>query len=77
MVVTSAFPSAVWYSLDVVMRRFRVSLAILLLGVLMPGCTMMEWMQPHQLWKLNRQPAMGGDDAYFSIPAQPIPSQSR
>jgi len=33
------------------------------------GCTMFQWLAPHQLWKLNRQPAMGGEDAYFSIPA--------
>jgi len=38
------------------------------------GCTMLEWLAPHQLWKLNRQPAMGGEDGYFSIPAGDFPS---
>ncbi|WP_437221723.1 hypothetical protein SH661x_002447 [Planctomicrobium sp. SH661] len=33
---------------------------------------MFQWAAPHQLWKLNRQPAMGGEDGYFSIPADPV-----
>jgi hypothetical protein len=35
------------------------------------GCETMQWLAPHQLWKLNRQPPLGTDEAYFSIPAQP------
>lgn len=32
------------------------------------GCTLMPAaLQPHQLWKLNRQPASGRDDAFFSV----------
>jgi len=38
------------------------------------GCTMFQWLAPHQLWKLNRQPALGGEDAYFSIPASASPA---
>jgi hypothetical protein len=36
------------------------------------GCQMFHWLHPHQMWKLNRQPAISRDDAYFSIPAEPI-----
>ncbi|SFI55035.1 hypothetical protein [Planctomicrobium piriforme] len=35
------------------------------------GCTMFKYLAPHQLWKLNRQAAPGGEDGYFSIPADP------
>ena len=32
------------------------------------GCTLFpEALQPHQLWKLNRQPASGRDDGLFSV----------
>lgn len=37
------------------------------------GCQMFHWLHPHQMWKLNRQPAISRDDAYFSIPVEPIP----
>lgn len=40
------------------------------------GCTMMEYLKPHQLWKLNRQPSMMREDAYFSIPARPVVPES-
>ncbi len=53
------------------MRRFLLSL-ICVLSV-SSGCTMMDRMKPHQLWKLNRQKAPSGEspDGYFSIPATP------
>lgn len=53
------------------------SFMILLLGIicLSSGCQMLEWVRPHQLYKLNRQPSMARDDAYFSVPAQPVPDQ--
>ena len=34
------------------------------------GCEMLQWLKPHNLWKLNRQPSLGGDDAYFQIPPE-------
>lgn len=50
----------------------RISLMILLVFVASSsGCSMLEWAAPHQLWKLNRQPAGGRNDPYFSVPAQP------
>ncbi|QDT30780.1 hypothetical protein Mal48_00070 [Thalassoglobus polymorphus] len=54
-------------------RYFMISLSLCCLA---SGCQMMEWVQPHQLWKLNRQPAISRDDAYFNVPAQPVPNQS-
>ncbi len=41
--------------------------------LLCSGCHAFEYLAPHQLWKLNRQPAMGGEDALFSLPAEPAP----
>lgn len=41
------------------------------------GCSLLEWVAPHQLYKLNRQPAMGREDAYFSIPAESHETLSR
>lgn len=39
------------------------------------GCTLMpEALQPHQLWKLNRQPASGRDDAFFSVEEKARPT---
>jgi len=49
----------------------RLFLLLMLLSCTSTGCTMFEYLAPHQLWKLNRQPAMGGEDGYFSIPATP------
>lgn len=40
--------------------------------LLASGCHVFEYLAPHQLWKLNRQPAMGGEDGMFSIPADPF-----
>lgn len=50
----------------------RILPLMLALGALCSGC---QWLAPHQLWKLNRQPAVGGDDGYFSIPAPPVPAE--
>ena len=44
---------------------------IMLVLTLSSGCELFEWVAPHQLWKLNRQPPLGGRDGYFSIPAEP------
>lgn len=41
--------------------------------MLLSGCEMFQWAHPRQLWKLNRQPALGRDDSYFSIPAEERP----
>ena len=50
-------------------RTLAALLTAPLLGSTLAGCTLMpEALQPHQLWKLNRQPASGRDDAFFSIP---------
>lgn len=38
------------------------------------GCRMFQYLHPHQMWKLNRQPGFGGDDAYFRIPPLPVPA---
>lgn len=55
----------------------RAFLLLLALCCTQCGCTMLEWVAPHQLWKLNRQPAMGGEDGMFSIPAEsPPPSKN-
>ena len=54
----------------------RIALGLVLSASCLSGCTMLEWLAPHQLWKLNRQPAISRDDAYFSIPAQPIPKNT-
>lgn len=51
------------------MHRFPL---ILLLFCLFSGCETMQWLTPHQMWKLNRQPAVGGEDGYFSIPAAAV-----
>lgn len=50
--------------------------AIGLLG-LSSGCQMLKWVEPHQLYKLNRQPSMARDDAYFNVPAQPVPEGAK
>ncbi len=55
----------------------RLSLFATCLVCLTSGCTMFEWVRPHQLWKLNRQPAMSRDDAYFNIPAQPVVNENK
>jgi hypothetical protein len=43
---------------------------MLVLFLCCSGCETMQWLAPHQLWKLNRQAPLGTDEAYFSIPAQ-------
>lgn len=53
------------------MRTIILSLALLLM-VCLSGCSMFQWAAPHQLWKLNRQPAGGRTDPYFSVPAQSV-----
>ena len=41
------------------------------------GCTLMpEALQPHQLWKLNRQPPSSHEDAFFSIEDMPTPKST-
>jgi hypothetical protein len=47
--------------------NFRI---LLVLPLFFSGCELMQYVAPHQLWKLNRQPAMEGEDGYFSIPAE-------
>lgn len=54
----------------------RLFLCLLGLACLSSGCQMLKWVQPHQLWKLNRQPAISRDDAYFSVPAHPLPTSA-
>ncbi|TWT57195.1 hypothetical protein KOR42_05530 [Thalassoglobus neptunius] len=54
----------------------RLFLLLTATSLMVNGCTMMQWLAPHQLWKLNRQPAISRDDAYFSIPAEPVESAS-
>jgi hypothetical protein len=44
--------------------RLVAAIAVCLAGA---GC---EALSPQQLWKLNRQPNLERDDAYFSIPAE-------
>lgn len=56
------------------MSRIQSLLLVAFVAILLPGCSMMEWVRPHQLWKINREPALGGEDGYFSVPAQPVPS---
>ena len=51
------------------MRYFLLTFC--LFTPLLCGCEMLQWASPHQLWKLNRQPAGGRSDPYFSIPADP------
>lgn len=48
--------------------RFRLAGGCLLAAaLLLPGCRLFpHWMQPSQLWKLNRQPAW--DESAFSVP---------
>lgn len=48
------------------MRQFLI---LCLLCLSSSSCEMLQWAAPHQLWKLNRQPPIGGEDGYFSIPA--------
>jgi len=55
------------------MRQFLI--ICLLFCAPLSGCTLLQWVAPHQLWKLNRQPAIGGEDGYFSIPAD-APSET-
>jgi len=54
----------------------RVFLLLLAFCCCQSGCTMFQWLAPHQLWKLNRQPAMGGEDGMFSIPAESRPQKT-
>jgi hypothetical protein len=53
------------------MRR-HAPFALVLLCLVSSGCETMQWLAPHQLWKLNREPQVGGEDGYFSIPSQPL-----
>jgi hypothetical protein len=47
-------------------RVFLVLVALAATAIL-PGCQIFpHWMQPSQLWKLNRQPAW--DEGSFSVP---------
>ncbi len=52
----------------------RSAFLLLVLICSSTGCTMMENLKPHQLWKLNRQkaPTSESADSYFSIPAEPV-----
>ena len=45
----------------------KITIFAALLGSL-SGCTMLEWLHPTQLWKLNRHPPSSVGDAYFNIP---------
>lgn len=59
------------------MLKFRIQrlLAISCCLVVMTGCSLMpEAIQPHQLWKLNRNPPPPGEDAYFSVQDLPAPT---
>ena len=56
------------------MKKLAIGLVVLALSS--SGCTMFEYLAPHQLWKLNRQPAQSREDAFFSIPAKPVPASS-
>lgn len=48
----------------------------LLLAVMSTGCSLLpHQLQPTQLRKLNRGPALGRDTSNFSIPAQRVKSQ--
>ena len=58
------------------MFRRLLLLSILLLCGTGSGCMFFEKFEPHQLWKLNRQPSMMREDSYFSIPAVPVPAES-
>lgn len=51
-------------------RLLLFGMLLMSCGCLLAGCETMQWIRPHQLWKLNRQPALGGDDGLFSIPAE-------
>jgi hypothetical protein len=54
---------------DIAMRhaRFLTALAVLAAATNLSGCQVFpHWMQPNQLWKLNRQPAY--DESTFSVP---------
>jgi hypothetical protein len=56
------------------MKTTRLLLIVLTLCVVtFAGCETMQWLRPHQLWKLNRQPAFGGEDGMFSIPPEGRP----
>lgn len=47
--------------------RFITALVVLASATSLPGCQFFpHWMQPNQLWKLNRQPAY--DESAFSVP---------
>lgn len=56
---------------DVLRRSLYV--LILLSSASLSGCETFAWLKPHQLWKLNREPPLGGRDALFSVPAGPFP----
>ena len=52
--------------------RFITALIVLAAATSLPGCQFFPyWMQPNQLWKLNRQPAY--DESAFSVadPGEP------
>lgn len=54
------------------MRRLLKSVvltATLASSPLLSGCQMFEYLRPHNMWKLNRHPPVGGEDGYFSVPA--------
>jgi hypothetical protein len=44
---------------------FRAFAFAVVVATLLPGC---ESLSPSHLWKLNRHPPLGQEDAYFSIP---------
>ena len=47
--------------------RIMRALVVLAAAASLPGCQLFPyWMQPSQLWKLNRQPAY--DESAFSVP---------
>lgn len=41
------------------------------------GCSMLEYIKPHQLYKLNRQAAPRSEFDYFSIPDPPRETKVR
>lgn len=50
-------------------------IAIVAICVGSSGCMLMpEALQPHQLWKLNRQPPSSHEDAFFSVEDLPRPT---
>lgn len=50
------------------LHTFTGAISVLMFCLLSTGCTFFHDLQPHRLWRMNRQPATSANTAFYSVP---------